>query len=163
MACFITAYARRATIKAIMDLGGIDKKNSRFCYADTDSIHIIGEEMPDINIHKFELGAWKHESNWVYAKFLRAKSYMEEVIGDLDKNGEFKESLDFNNYSTTKLDVKCAGMPDNTKKLVTKKNFKVGFSVLADDPKIPEEFKKLGQKTVKGGAVLVPVDFTIKG
>ena len=53
-------------------------------------------------------------------------------------------------------------MPDRVKKLVTKKNFKIGFSVLADDMSIPKEFKKLAPKKVKGGVVLVPTDFTIK-
>ena len=164
MACFITAYARKVTISAIMELGGISK-GSRFCYADTDSIHIIGEEVPNIWVDKVELGAWKHESNWCYAKFLRAKAYMEEIIGNkviVDGEEKFKESFDFNNYTTTKLDIKCAGMPDRVKKLVTKKNFKVGFSVLDTDETIPKEFKKLAPKKVKRGVVLVPTDFTIK-
>ena len=164
MACFITAYARRVTIKAIMDLGGINK-GSRFCYADTDSVHITGEEMPNLWIHKTELGAWKHESNWCYAKFLRPKAYMEEIIGNkviVDGEEKFKESFDFNNYNATKLDIKCAGMPDRVKNLVTKKNFKVGFSVLDTDETIPKEFKKLAPKKVKGGVVLIPTPFTIK-
>ena len=164
MACFITAYARRVTIKAIMDLGGINK-GSRFCYADTDSVHITGEEMPNLWIHKTELGAWKHESNWCYAKFIRAKCYMEEIIGNkVIKDGEeiFKESLDFNNYNSTKLDVKCAGMPDNVKYLVTKKNFKIGFTVRAVDNSIDKKYKKITPKKCVGGVVLVPTDFTIK-
>ena len=164
MASFITAYARKVTISAIMELGCISKC-SRFCYADTDSVHIIGEQMPDLWIDKVELGAWKHESNWCYAKFLRAKTYMEEIIGNkviIDDEEVFKESLDFNDYSCTALEVKCAGMPDNVKELVTKKNFKIVFSVLDDDMSIPKKYKKLAPKSVKGGEVLVPTDFRIK-
>lgn len=142
MACFITAYSRKITITAIQDVGGL-KKNSRFCYADTDSIHIVGEEIPsNIWVDKTSLGAWKYESNWSYAKFLRAKTYIEEIEGGLE--------------------VKCAGMPDNTKQLVTKKNFKVGFKVLADDKTIDDKFKKLMPKFLKGGIVLIESDFTIK-
>lgn len=141
-ACFITAYARKVTISAIMSVGGINK-DSRFCYADTDSIHIIGEEIPtNLWIDDVELGAWKHESNWTYAKFLRAKTYMEEINGELD--------------------IKCAGMSDNVKELVTKENFKIGFRVLYDDPRIDKKYKKLMPKRVKNGVILTPTDFTIK-
>ena len=90
---------------------------------------------------------------------------MEEIIGNkviVDGEERFKESFDFSNYTTTTLDIKCAGMPDNVKKLVTKKNFKIGFTVRADDMSIPKEFKKLAPKKVKRGVVLVPTDFTIK-
>lgn len=141
IACFITAYSRRVTIQAIQGVGGLSK-DSRFCYADTDSIHIRGTEMPNIWIDNVELGAWKHESNWTYAKFLRPKTYIEEIDG--------------------KLDVKCAGMSDNVKKLVTKENFKVGFKVLAADPNIDKKYKKLMPKRVKNGIILTPTDFTIK-
>ena len=141
MACFITAYARKVTIEAIQDVGGLNK-DSRFCYCDTDSIHIIGEEIPNIWVDDVELGAWKHESNWTFAKFIRAKTYIEEIDG--------------------KLDVKCAGMPDNVKELITKDNFKIGFSVLADDKTIDNKYKKLMPKRVPGGIVLKETDFTIK-
>ena len=142
MACFITAYARKVTIEAIMSVGGLNK-DSRFCYCDTDSIHITGTDTPsNIWVDSVELGAWKHESNWTYAKFLRAKTYIEEINGELD--------------------VKCAGMPDNVKPLITKDNFKVGFSVLADDKTIDNKFKKLMPKRVEGGVILKETDFTIK-
>ena len=142
MACFITAYARKVTIEAIQSVGGLGK-DSRFCYCDTDSIHIVGEEIPNnLWVSPTDLGAWKHEATWEYAKFIRAKTYIEEIGG--------------------KLDVKCAGMSDNVKELVTKKNFKVGFTVLADDEKIDVKYKKLMPKRCVGGVVLVPTDFTIK-
>lgn len=141
MACFITAYARKVTIDAIQSVGGLNK-DSRFCYCDTDSIHITGEEIPKIWVDDVELGAWAHESDWTFAKFIRAKTYIEEINGELD--------------------VKCAGMPDNVKELITKDNFKVGFSVLANDKTIDNRYKKLMPKRVPGGVVLVETDFTIK-
>ena len=61
-----------------------------------------------------------------------------------------------------KLDVKCAGMPDNVKELITKDNFKIGFSVLANDKSIDDKYKKLMPKRVPGGIVLKETDFTIK-
>ena len=132
MACFITAYARRVTHKAIQE------NFSNFCYADTDSIHLIGNKAENIEIHNSKLGAWKHECNWTDAKFIRAKTYIEEIGGELD--------------------VKCAGMPDNVKKVITKDNFKIGFST----EKYGSEYQKIVPKRVKGGVVLVNTTFSIK-
>lgn len=126
MASFITANSRKVTITAFQD--NID----RCCYCDTDSIHLIGDEVPKIDIDSVKLGAWKHEGTWNYAKFIRAKTYMEQF-------GE-------------ELDVKCAGMPQNLKEKVTKENFKVGLTL--PGKKIP--------KRVPGGVILVETDFTIK-
>ena len=132
MACFITAYARRVTHKAIQE------NYNNFCYADTDSIHILGHKATNIDIHTSKLGAWKHECNWTDAKFIRAKTYVEEIDGELD--------------------VKCAGMPDNVKKVITKDNFKIGFST----EKYSEKYQKIVPKRVKGGVVLVNTTFSIK-
>lgn len=126
MACFITAYSRKVTITAFQD------NIKRCCYCDTDSIHLTGEEKPLIDIDDVRLGAWKHESTWTYAKFIRAKTYIEEIKGELD--------------------VKCAGMPQNLKCKVTKENFKIGLTL--HGKKVP--------KRVKGGVILTDTDFTIK-
>ena len=132
MACFITAYARRVTHRAIQE------NYDNFCYADTDSIHLIGNKAKNIEIHNSKLGAWKHECNWTNAKFIRAKTYVEEIDGELD--------------------VKCAGMPDNVKKVITKDNFKIGFST----EKYGSDYQKIVPKRVKGGVVLVNTTFSIK-
>ena len=132
MACFITAYARSVTHKAIQE------NYDNFCYADTDSIHILGHKATNIDIHNSKLGAWKHECNWTDAKFIRAKTYVEEIDGELD--------------------VKCAGMPENVKKVITKDNFKIGFST----EKYGEKYQKIVPKRVKGGVVLVNTTFSIK-
>lgn len=136
VAAFITAYARRKTIssaQAVFD---------RFVYADTDSLHLIGDELPEgLEIHPTKLGAWDHEKTFQRARFLRAKTYIEEVDG--------------------RLEVTCAGMPDNVKypqegekpgtKHPTWDNFHRG-------EKYPG---KLLPKRVKGGIVLDPIDFEI--
>lgn len=154
MASFITSGARRITISAIQE------NYDNFCYADTDSIHLIGTKAVNITIHPTELGSWKHESNWCYAKFIRAKTYMEEIeMKEIIKDGEkvLKECLD-GNYTHTKLDVKCAGMPKNCKKAITKENFKIGFTTKG----MASSYQKLVPKRVKGGVILVETDFTIK-
>lgn len=132
MASFITAYARRVTHIAIQE------NYANFCYADTDSIHLLGTEAKNIDIHNSKLGAWKHECNWSSAKFIRAKTYIEEIDGHLD--------------------VKCAGMPDNVKEVITKDNFKIGFTTEG----LSEKYQKLVPKRVVGGVVLVPTTFSIK-
>lgn len=132
MASFITAYARRVTLTAIQE----NYKN--FCYADTDSIHLLGNTAYNIDIHDSKLGAWKHECNWSSAKFIRAKTYFEEIEGHLD--------------------VKCAGMPDNVKTIITKKNFKIGFTTEG----LESKYQKIVPKRVKGGVVLTTTTFSIK-
>lgn len=124
----ITAYARAKTIRSAQ------ANYDRFIYADTDSLHLKGTEMPrNIEIDSVKLGAWKHESTFTRAKFIRAKSYIEEIDG--------------------KLKVTCAGLPESCHKLVTWENFELGT----------EYFGKLQQKKVKGGIVLQETTFKLKG
>lgn len=127
MGCFITAWARDLTIRSAQSVF------HRFLYADTDSIHLSGTEMPDIDVHPSKLGAWKHEGTFTRARFIRAKTYIEEIDGALH--------------------VTCAGMPDNVKEKVTWENFHAGLVLDG----------KLMPKHVEGGIVLVDTSFTIKG
>lgn len=129
---FITAWARYKTITSAQ------KVYDRFIYADTDSLHLEGTEIPEgLEIDDFKLGAWAHESTFKRARFLRQKSYIEDTV---QKDG------------STKLDVTCAGMPDRCKEHVTWENFKPGMV-----------FKgKLQYTHVVGGIVLKDIDFTIK-
>lgn len=124
---FITAWARHKTITAAQAC------YDRFIYADTDSLHLIGTELPEgLTIHPSNLGAWDHETTFTKAKYLRAKTYIETVDG--------------------KVKVTCAGMPENVKELVNYENFHPGSAFPG----------KLLPHRVKGGVVLLPVDFTIK-
>ena len=126
MGCFITAYAREKTIRSAQSV------YDRFIYADTDSLHLIGFDVPDLEIHPTKLGAWKHEGNFTDSMFIRAKTYMETVDG-VDK-------------------VTCAGMPDNVKDHVTYDNFKSGSTFNG----------KLMPRRYAGGIVLEDTTFTIK-
>ena len=123
---FITSYARSRIQRTAQSV------YHRFCYADTDSIHIIGREIPNIDIDDKELGKWALESTFVRARFLRAKTYIEE-------------------YPDGTLNVKCAGLPDNLKQLCNFDNFKYGLTLHG----------KLLPKRYEGGVVLEETDFTI--
>lgn len=71
---FITSYARDVTIRAAQSL------YPRFAYADTDSLHILGDEEPDgLEVHPTRIGAWKHEGNFMRAVYVRAKQYGETM------------------------------------------------------------------------------------
>lgn len=126
---FITSWARDTTIRTAQ------KCYDRIIYCDTDSIHLEGTEIPEVIkdvIDDNKLGYWQHESTFQRARFIRQKTYIEEIDGDLH--------------------VVCAGMPDRVKEKVTWENFHVGFS--ADGKLLP--------KQVKGGVVLENTVFTLK-
>lgn len=139
---FITAWARHKTITSAQ------KVYDRFLYADTDSLHLIGTEIPkDLEVDPIKLGAWKHESTFTRARFVRQKTYIEETLCD---NSFYLP--DINLYGSTKMNITCAGMPSRCYKYVTWENFISGSS-----------FKgKLQFTHVQGGIVLKDIDFTIK-
>lgn len=123
---FITSYARARIQRTAQSIF------KRFCYCDTDSIHIVGKDIPNIDIDDKELGKWGLESTFVRARFLRAKTYIEE-------------------YPDGTINVKCAGMPDKLKELCNFDNFKVGLTLHG----------KLIPKRYEGGVILEETDFTI--
>ena len=124
---FITAWARYKTISSAQ------KVYDRFVYADTDSLHLIGTEIPDmLEVDPVKLGAWKHESTFTRARFIRQKSYIEDINGELN--------------------ITCAGMPERCYQYVTWDNFHTGSSYDG----------KLGMTHVNGGIVLKDIPFSIK-
>ena len=124
---FVTAHARYKTISSAQ------KVFYRFAYADTDSLHLIGTEIPEgLEVDPVKLGAWKLESEFSRAKFIRQKTYIEDIKGELN--------------------ITCAGMPKGCYAGVTWENFTAGSSFAG----------KLQPAHVAGGIVLKEVDFTIK-
>jgi hypothetical protein len=125
IAVFITSYARQLTIESAQ------KNYDRFCYADTDSLHLEGiEPANDINIDlekSGDLGLWKQESMFQWAKFIRSKTYIENVFGKMvwdEKEGKDKFKACNEDESTcTELHVTVAGMSKECHKHVTKENF----------------------------------------
>lgn len=131
---FITAYARNKTIRSAQSVF------NRFVYADTDSLHLEGTEIPEeLEIDDYKLGAWKHELSFSKAKYLRAKSYME--FGK-EPNTDEEE----------KWKITVAGMPTNCYQYVDFENFHVGAVYPG----------KLQHHRVSGGVILKEIDFTIK-
>ncbi|ARM70154.1 DNA polymerase [Bacillus phage Harambe] len=171
MGAFITAYARDVTIRTAQ------KCYDRILYCDTDSIHLVGTEIPEAikdRIHDKKLGYWAHESTFWRAKFIRQKTYIEDLCMRFEGekvNGEWKfkmvEEKDITKATARELSVKCAGMPAQVKQYVTFDNFGVDFKHDPNDY-TDEEIKrknikfKLKPTHRKGGQVLVPTPFTIK-
>jgi hypothetical protein len=154
VATFITAYARKYIIESGQKMREWTIKNKGFdgmAYFDTDSMHVIGideddvkELSKDLNIDDYELGAWKLESKFVRAKYIRQKCYIEQGEDGV-------------------INVTVAGFPKKLSHLVTFDNFNLGFSTLNfTDEEIGEAGRKLTYKHVKGGVILADTDFTIK-
>lgn len=147
VATFMTAHARFEMVTAaqtIVDDYNSGKSKIQFAYCDTDSLHCLSEDfsIPEgLHIDKHELGAWKFESKFLKAKFLRTKCYIEESTEDV-----YNENPEYN------LKVTVAGMPDSCKDQVTFNNFKIGATYTG----------KKQPKAVKGGVILQSIDFTIK-
>lgn len=129
MGAFITAYARQDLIRSAQ------ANYDRFLYCDTDSLHLLGDEEPDLWLHPTELGAWKVEHDgepFDEAVFLRAKQYCER-FGDHD-------------------DVHIAGLPHE-----------IAARVRLEDMLHPRTWDgKLVPKRVPGGTVLTNTSFTLK-
>lgn len=138
IASFITSYAREKTIRtsqAIKTYSLEKYGQDKYIYSDTDSIHTnlpIEELKAFCDIDDVRLGAWKNEGFAKRAKFIRQKSYIEEIDGNIE--------------------ITCAGMPKTCYKFVTWDNFKTGFTCGG----------KLTFKHIKGGVKLVETEFTIK-
>ena len=135
---FITSYARNKTIRTSQAIKtySIEKYGKdMYCYSDTDSIHTllsIDELKQFCEIDDVKLGAWKHESHFTKARFIRQKCYLEMIDGEVH--------------------ITCAGMPKSCYKYVEWEKFKTGFTCPG----------KLIFKRVKGGVKLIETEFTIK-
>ena len=115
-ATFITSYARKKTIETSQKIKeySIQKYNKDlYVYSDTDSIHCLfrdDSELKDIiEIDDYRLGAWKLESTFKRAKYIRQKCYIE--LGEDDK-----------------LNVTVAGLPKKLGDVITFDNFNIGFT-----------------------------------
>lgn len=150
---FVTSWARYKTISSAQ------KVYDRFIYADTDSLHLIGNEIPkELEVSDTKLGAWKIESEFVRARFLRQKSYIEDTKHSIEQIEKFeKENPELRhliNYETnTILKITSAGMPSGCYKYVNWDNFKTGNSFEG----------KLKINHVSGGIVFSNSPHTLRG
>lgn len=131
MGVFITAYGRQITITAAQDNYDV------FAYADTDSVHLLTTDTPNNMVIGDVLGAWKHEHDFDYAIFWRAKVYMERVMGG-KRDGQYETHV--------------AGMPVSVQKHLRFSDFE--SNKVFDGKLLP--------KHVPGGIVLVNGTYTLK-
>lgn len=162
----ITSYSRNFTIRAAQqNFHGADKRG--FKYADTDSIHcdLAPSEIKGIRVSDNDFCAWKLESCWDIAKFIRQKTYVEHVTHE-----------DLKPIEEPYYNIKCAGMPESCKELLlismgeqepTEKQKK--YEYFYSKKRTLDDFdigltipSKLVPRTIKGGVILVETDFTIK-
>ena len=165
----ITSYSRNFTIRAAQqNYHGADKAG--FKYADTDSIHcdLPPSEIKGIRVDDNDFCAWKLESCWDTAKFIRQKTYVEHVTHE-----------DLKPIDTPYYNIKCAGMPEHCKELFLKSMGDITPSELSQYKPRTQEFlktkrtiddfkiglsipEKLLPHIIKGGVVLEETDFTLR-
>lgn len=153
MSVFITSYARQKLFNFIRnyevefkkyckELKYKDKIVSPFIYSDTDSAHIVCnenilQELKEIGvIDEFELGKLKVENLIYKARYIRNKTYLQEV----DNKGTLK--------------VVCSGLPVEAQDNVNFDNFTDDF--------VFKGKKKVYAQGI-GGMVEVYQDFKIRG
>jgi hypothetical protein len=165
----ITSYSRNFTIRAAQaNYHGADKAG--FKYADTDSIHcdLPPSEIVGIRVDDNDFCAWKLESCWDYAKFIRQKTYVEHVTHE-----------DLKPIEKPYYNIKCAGMPEHCKELFLKsiegvtdeelKTYKPHTQEFLKQKRTIDDFKvglkvpeKLLPQVIKGGVILQDVDYTLR-
>lgn len=162
----ITSYAKNFTITNAQNnfTGSVHPK---FVYADTDSIHCMcsREELVDVRIHPTDFNAWKCESYFDEAVYVRQKTYIEHITHEDEIPCE------------PHYDIKCAGMGKRCKELMnislsggevpadaddkekefletkrTLKDFKVGL-------KVPSNLKP---HRIEGGILLEKFDYVMR-
>jgi hypothetical protein len=128
----VTANARAKTVRTAQSI------YPQFCYADTDSVHLLGTPKPGlIDVDEYRLGAWKRESVFSRAVFNGSKRYAE-----LTNKG---------------MSVHVAGLPKYCQQHVTFEHLLNGFVYSKESVGV----SKLRPVVVQGGVVLVDTPFTL--
>lgn len=120
-----TSYGRDRVIRAAQSFG------PDFLNADTDSVHKLGVGSGVLDVHPTRLGAWKHESTFDQATYLRAKAYAERIDGEVESH--------------------VAGLPRRLLGSLQVGELKIGAKFTG----------KLVPKRVPGGIILESTDFEI--
>ena len=165
----ITSYSRNFTIRAAQaNYHGANERG--FKYADTDSIHcdLDPSEIVGIRVDDNDFCAWKLESCWDEAKFIRQKTYVEHVTHE-----------DLKPIEQPYYNIKCAGMPENCKQLFLKSmagvsqeelsQYKPNTQQFLKQKRTLDDFKigltipeKLLPRVIKGGVILEETNFTLR-
>jgi len=135
---FVTAWARDKLINSAL------KVWKDFIYCDTDSIHCFESDNIPLDIHPTDLGKWKDETAngaYEYARYIKQKTYCHARPGIKDGK-PFKEVVE----------IRAAGLSVNSRTGIPFEDFKYGLRI---------ENANLKQKTVPGGAILMPTDWVM--
>lgn len=142
----ITSWARNFTIRHAQ------ANFAQFVYADTDSLHMIGNKTDAVDIieHPTNLCCWKNETTWNSAVFSGQKRYIEHVVE------EDCEKVDKPYYN-----VKCCGMGREAKQALSGwlENGQKTYSDFRPGLVVPGNIK--GHR-VNGGIFLESKDFTFR-
>ena len=147
----ITSYARNFTIRHAM------ANYDRFCYADTDSIHIQGVEPAEmVVVDPVEFCCWKNECDFDFAYYERQKTYAEHVVAEdgipieelKDKNGNPRKPY---------LNLKASGMTASAKAAFIDR----GLPVSALREGLELEDANLKGVRIRGGILLKDKTFKI--
>jgi hypothetical protein len=151
---FVTSWARDLTVRAAQENYDV------FAYADTDSLHLIGEFPADLTskwegalnglrVHPSELGAWKFEYAFSEAWYVRPKAYLEKKRG---VDSPCNEGCQKDHKHVRAYHVAWAGLPQREQEKLT-------FEHMTDGNVI---HGKLQPRSVSGGVVLEDVPYTLK-
>lgn len=137
---FITSFARDLTLRAAQSSYDV------FAYADTDSLHLLTETVPDgIDVHPTRMGAWKFEYAFEEAHFVRAKVYLEKQSYKVAADGS-------RDYSVAgKFKTAFAGLPQGVASKLTFDDLQEGRVIEG----------KLQPRSVEGGLILENIPFTL--
>ena len=147
IAIAITAYGRQQLLTVANALGRFN------LYQDTDSIHYLkegGQQIIDdlirrgvMVVHDTDLGAWKHEGNYIRGKYLRPKCYLE-----IKADGTQEVTL-----AGLPAD-KHTGQHSKQRSCIVPESFRIGAVIPGGNGKLRTIRTRTGNK-------LLPVDFTI--
>ena len=157
IAIFITSIARYLIVDNALDV------YDRLIYIDTDSLHLVGREIPDICDISDKLGDYKIESVFARAKYLGIKTYIHDEY-------EFVEMItdDNNNF----IEYKIPEFP-HVKGEIPDKRIKTVIKMCGATEKVKENINwdnfKYGQKVpghtilkiLPGGGVRQETEYTI--
>lgn len=136
---FVTAWARDKLINSAL------KVWNDFVYCDTDSIHCFDSDNIPLDIHPTDLGKWKDETAsgaYEFARYIKQKTYCHARPGIKD-GVLFKEVVE----------IRAAGLGVNSRTGIPFEDFKYGLTI---------KNANLKQKTVPGGAILMPTDWVME-
>ena len=118
IAIFITSIARYCIVNNALSV------YDRLIYIDTDSIHLVGTDIPDICNISDKLGDYKVEAVFSRAKYLGIKTYIHDEYEI--SNAYSKDYTIKNNIKTV---IKMCGATEKVKKNINWDNFKYGQKV----------------------------------